>query len=70
MKNLIIEKIEELDGNVSFVDLRDLPGFSGDQWCWNRLTNFVFWVNVSYDFMLAICELSKTKSLTSNMYLQ
>jgi len=57
MKQMIIDKIEELGGNVSFVDLRELPGFSGEQDYWDPTKNWVFWQRVSLGFILAIHEL-------------
>lgn len=57
MKKLIIEKIEELGSNVSFVDLRTIEGFSGDQDYWNLSHNWVFWQGVSHEFIQAIHEL-------------
>ena len=57
MKTMIMGKIEELGGNVSFVDLMALPGFAGDQHFGLPKKNLVYWMNVSNTFVRAVHEL-------------
>lgn len=57
MKQLIIDKIEELGGNVSFMDLKTIEGFSGKQDYWEPSHNWVFWQEVSSEFIHAIHEM-------------
>lgn len=57
MKQLIINKIEELGSNVSFVDLMALPGSAGYEEVSIKEMNWVYWGNVSYDLCMALHEL-------------
>ncbi len=59
MKQLILDKIEELDGNVSFVDLEEIPGFYGDEHLGMPEHNCAYWINVSEAVARAIHELVK-----------
>ena len=59
MKQLIINKIEELGENVSFVDLEDLAGFAGDTHLGMPEHNCVYWTNVSEAVVRAIHELAR-----------
>ena len=57
MKQLIINKLEELGSNVSFVDLESVPGFAGDEHLGMPEHNCVYWLNVSDAVVRAIHEL-------------
>jgi hypothetical protein len=57
MKQSILNKIEELGENVSFVDLMALPGSAGYYEVSIKAMNWVYWGNVSYDLCMALHEL-------------
>ena len=61
MKKMIIDKIEELGGNISFVELQELPGFSGDKALGRPELSHVYWINVSDAFVQAIHELVRDR---------
>lgn len=67
MKNAIIEKIKTLDHDISFVDLKDIPGFAGeDVLGWDGVDGqfLCAWAGVSEKAVSSIRELMIDKIIT------
>jgi hypothetical protein len=63
MKSKILSVLKEKGGGVSFVELSEIEGFTGELVMGIKEKNIIFWHNVSKEAIHAINELIKEEKL-------
>ena len=57
IKQMIIDKVTELEDKATFLDLCTLPDFNGEHHLMNPLLNCIYWLFISESFLVALTEL-------------